>query len=69
MDIKIETMTVAEATEKMRAMGIKISAETLRDGIEQKVYPFGDFVCKRTGGKVYTIYTKLFDEWVKARIA
>lgn len=63
----IETLTVAEATEWMRAEGIKISPELLRDGIEQGAYPFGTYIKSRHGGKVYQIYKKQFDEWIDER--
>ena len=65
----IETLTVAEATEKLRALGLRISAETLRKGLEQGVFPFGEHIQGRTGGNCYFIYRRLFDAWVKERAA
>ena len=38
---QIETMTVEEATEKLRSLGMKISPTTLRDGMAQGQFPFG----------------------------
>lgn len=65
----IETMTVQEAAEQMRLAGIKISPELLRDGLEQRVYPFGVYIKSRHGGNVYQIYRRLFDQWMEERKA
>ena len=45
----IRTLTAAEATERLRAEGIRISPETIRAGLQQKVFPFGD--CVMVDGK------------------
>lgn len=66
-EVNVQMLTVAEATEKMRACGIRISPETLRRGLEQRVYPFGDFVQTASGGPVYFIYSKLFHKWIAER--
>ena len=63
----IETMTPAEAVEQLRAMGVRMSPETMRDGLEQGVYPFGECIRSRHGGNVYRIYKRLFDEWTAER--
>lgn len=63
----IETLTVDEATEKLRSLGIRISPETLRDGIEQGQYPFAIHIKGRHGGNVYQVYRRLFDQWIKER--
>lgn len=63
----IETLTPAEATEQLRALGVKISPETLRDGLEQGKFPFGIAIKSRHGGNICQIYKKLFDEWVDER--
>lgn len=60
----IETLSPKEATEELRSMGMKISIDTLRDGIEQKVFPFGDCIQTKNGNPVYEIYRKKFDSWV-----
>lgn len=62
----VETLNVATATEIMRAAGISMTADTLRAGLEQGIYPFGDCV-KREKGPVYHIYKKLFDRWMNER--
>ena len=63
----IETMTTAEATEQLRSMGLKISNEVLRDGIDQGKFPFGVSIKSRHGGTVYHIYKRQFDSWVNER--
>ena len=63
----IETITPAEATEQLRALGLKISTEVLRDGIDQGKFPFGVSIKSRHGGTVYHIYKRQFDAWVSER--
>lgn len=65
----IETITVAEATEELRRLGLRISPDTIRDGLEQGKYPFGVHIKSRNGGNVYQIYTKLFRAWIDERQA
>lgn len=63
----IETMTTAQAAEKLRGLGLKISPETIRDGIEQGRFPFGECIEKKNGRNVYHVYTKLFTAWILDR--
>ena len=63
----VETMTIREAVERMRALGMKISDAAVTEGLKQKVSPFGDCVISKRGSPIYTIYTRLFDEWVAQR--
>lgn len=62
----IETMNVEEATKKLRELGVKISATTLRDGIAQGQFPFGSYI-KTDKSCVCFVWTRLFDEWVSER--
>ncbi len=62
----IETMSVEEATEKLRAMGVPISPTVLRLGLQQKIYPFGDYIATDKSCRCY-IYTRLFEQWVAER--
>lgn len=64
----IETLTIETTTEAMRAAGIKMTPDTLRLGIQQGVFPFGDYI-KREKGPVYHVYKKLFDRWMNERAA
>lgn len=63
----IETMTVEEATENLRARGVKTSPNKIRNGLKQGVYPFGDVVMMDKAPS-FTIYKRLFDMWVAERI-
>ena len=38
----IESTTVEEATQRLHALGVKITAPTLREGIAQRQFPFGN---------------------------
>ena len=62
----IKTMTLAECMDHLRAHGLSISQDTLANGLEQGVYPFG--VCVR-GAKqrVFQIFSRLLDEWIAER--
>ena len=60
----IETITPDEATRRIRDMGMPMSPNTLRAGIEQRVYTFGDVIRCEKGPK-YTIYVKKFNDWVR----
>lgn len=63
----MEILTPEKATEKLRAEGMRISPEMLRDGIEQNAFPFGTYVKGRHGGNKYWIYGELLDQWIDAR--
>lgn len=67
MDSMVESMTVEEATQKLRAMGVKISTTTLRDGIAQGQFPFGSYI-KTEKSCVCYVWTRLFERWVSERV-
>lgn len=56
------TITPDEASKIMCACGIRLDTVTVRDGIEQGVYPFG--VCIAQGKRNFQIYKKPFAEWI-----
>lgn len=60
----IEVLTAQEATEILRSEGLKISADTIRNGIQQGVFPFGD--CVTEDGKVRWcyIYGPKLEAWI-----
>ena len=64
--INLSILTAAEATERLRAMGMRITPETLRDGIEQKQFPFGNVVrgSKSDSPRCY-VYEKKLMEWAQ----
>lgn len=66
MDGQIGTMTVEEATQRLRAMGVKISADTLREGIAQGQFQFGSYI-KTQKSCVCLVWTRLFEKWVEER--
>ena len=66
MDGKIGLMTVDEAAQKMRDMGMKISAKTLREALAQDKFPFGTYI-KTEKSCVCFVYTRLFEKWAEER--
>ena len=63
----IKTLTTQEATEQLRHLGVKISTETMRNGLRQGVFPFGTYIETPNGSPVYTIYERLFHKWIAER--
>jgi len=63
----IETLTIEKTVEVLRSLGMKISPDTLRDGIEQGCFTFGKCVRRRSGGPVYYVYKALLDRWITER--
>lgn len=62
----IKTMTLQECMEHLRAHGLSISQDTLSNGIEQGVYPFGLCVIGWQR-RVFQIFTNLLDKWIAER--
>lgn len=62
----IQTMDLNECAAYLREHGLRISNESLADGIQQGAYPFGVCIC---GGKrrIFQIYTRLVNEWISER--
>jgi len=63
---KKPTMTPEEATERLRAAGMKISPVMLREGLIQKVFPFGDAIKSEKSFRFF-VYTKKLEEWMEER--
>ena len=62
----VKTMTIEEAAKYLRENGVKISKETLSDGIQAEKLPFG--VCIETGrSRVFMIFKRLVDRWLEER--
>lgn len=55
-------LNIQETTEQLHRWGMKISPETVRFGIQQRVFPFGDCI---SGEKhpIFFVYEKLLNEW------
>lgn len=66
MPAVIETMTIQELYQRMRALGMRTSVSHISDAIEQGKYPFA-FCINGQKSRIYEIYTKLFDKWVEER--
>lgn len=64
--MSIEILTPRDTAEYLRRRGMSTSEETIRKGLDQHVFPFGDVV--QTGkAPVYYIYKALLDKWVEDR--
>lgn len=62
----IKTMDLNQCAAHLRTHGLSVSNETLAAGIEQGVFPFA--VCIGGGKRrVFQIYSRLVDEWIKER--
>ena len=57
------TITPEEASNLMRDAGIRIEAETIRNGLEQGAFPFGVFIERNK--RIFIISKKKFAEWVE----
>ena len=62
----IEVLNIEAANVVLRNHGVRISPETLRSGIEQKVFPFGDCIRTKNGNPVFLVYQKQLDDWIEA---
>lgn len=64
----IETLTAAEATERLRAVGLRISRDTLMAGIQQKVFLFGDYI-ERSEDKApwCYVYKDELEQWIEKK--
>lgn len=68
MPKEIKTLTPEEAVERLRERGMKISPETIRRGLEQGVFSFGDAIQTSDRSCRYLIYERLFTEWMAERM-
>ena len=58
------TITALEATERLRAAGMKITQDTLRAGLLSGVFPFGIAV-KTERSVVCWVFPHKLEEWIK----
>lgn len=65
--IQLDIMNAAEAASLLRQMGMKISPEMLRAGIEQGCFPFGDVIRSKQDSPRCYVYRRLLDEWAAER--
>lgn len=57
------------AVEYLRDVGFSMSKDTLQAGLQQRVFPFGDYIHAPTPGgqDVYLIYPALLAKWAAER--
>ena len=64
---KLETLSISQAVNELRALGVKTSPNKIRAGIIQGVYPFG--ICIQMDNNEFEIYRVQFDKWVAERVS
>lgn len=66
----MDILTAAEAAEILRAEGMSISPETVREGILQKQFPWGSVILNDNGNiKRCYIYGTELDAWIESKKA
>lgn len=65
-EIKSLTLSPAAAAKILNEEGFPISAEKIRFGLQQGVYPFGDAV-KMASEYSYAVYSALLTRWIAER--
>ena len=60
------TITPEQAAERLRAIGMKITPTTIREGMAQNRFPFGDYI-KTEKSCVCFVYPRLLDRWIEER--
>lgn len=62
----IEVLTLEEATERIRAEGMRMSKDTLLGGIQQGVFRFGDCIERGNGKAPWCyIYANKLEAWIE----
>lgn len=56
-----------EAAEILRDNGIPIGTVTLREGLKQRVFPFGDYIKMDGARDVFIVYPVMLQRWIKER--
>lgn len=62
-----KTLTVLEAHKTLEEHGMKISVDSLRNGIEEGVFSFGTCI-HNPKAREFIIYPKLLDDWIAERL-
>lgn len=60
------TITPEQAAERLREIGMKITPTTIRDGMAQGRFPFGDYI-KTEKSCVCYVYPRLLERWIEDR--
>lgn len=61
----IETLNPRQAADYLRSIGMSTSDSTIRKGLEQGVFPFGDAVKMENGSYTYYIYRGRLERWIR----
>ena len=64
--MQLETMTVAQVVDELRALGVKTTPNKIRAGIIQGVYPFGVHIAMENNE--FEIYRTQFEQWKADKI-
>lgn len=64
MSKRIETLNPRDTADYLRSIGMSTTDGTIRKGIEQGVFPFGDAV-KTEKGYTYYIYRGRLERWIE----
>ena len=68
--MSIPTLTAEPAAERLRPEGVKISADTIRQGIQQGAFPFGACVMDPKGRvRSCIIFDVQLEQWISERCA
>ncbi len=60
----IKTITPDEVRKRLRAAGVSISTTTIRDGLKQRVFPFG-YAIETEKSVRFLISEKTFEKWMQ----
>lgn len=61
--VNLSTLSAEEATERLRAWGMRISPDMVRKGIEQGAFPFGVVVRSGADNPRCYVFERLLEEW------
>lgn len=64
--MEIATITPEQAAERLREIGMKITPVTIREGMAQGRFPFGDYI-KTEKSCVCYVYPRLLERWIAER--
>lgn len=64
-EVNLSTLTAEEATERLRAWGMRISPDMVRKGIEQGAFPFGVVVRSGADNPRCFVFHKLLYRWAE----
>ena len=59
-------MSPEQAADRLRAVGMRISPTTLREGMAQGQFPFGSYI-KTEKSCVCFVYPRLLEQWIAER--